>query len=230
MNRIRLLTRTALMIVLIPSAAKAQSGFLPLTDLQIFGSATMDFRQNQTNLKDAEGSQYLEDTYTAGNVLMNNVMYEGVLLRYDIYNDLFEARLGTHTVAIDPVKNSIDTLYYRDYKFVRKFLQPGKNNRLSHVVVLYTCKENALFKKFKVAFIPATNPSAYTEAKPAKINPVLPDYFLGNGEELVLIKGVKSIADFFKVEPKRVKSIIKSQQLDLRSEEDLRTICSEFTR
>ncbi len=213
-----------------PTLTFAQSGFAPLVDLQIFGSSpNLDFRQNQTKIKDAMGSPYLEEDFSDGKVLMNNTMYEGVQLRYDIYNDLFEARLGQNTTVIDPSKNSIDTLYYSGYKFVRIFLQPDKNNVLSHVAVLYNHIDCNLYKKYKVAFIPATKPSAYAEAKPAIIDTVLPDYYLGSGEELILLKGVKSIAGFFEVEPKEVKSMINSHQLKLQNEVDLIKICAHFS-
>ncbi len=215
--------------MLLPCLLSAQSGFKPMTDLQIFGSTTYDFRKSQMNIKDVKGTPYLTEDYLEGRVLMSNTMYEGIQLRYDVYNDWFEARLEQNTIIIDPVKNVIDTLYYSGYKFVRIFIYPDKRNALVHVAVLYKSDKCNLYKRYKVTLIPATDPSAYTEAKPAKFDSVLPDYFLGRGEEMTLLKGVKSIAGFFDVETKEVKSMMKSSQLKLQNEEDLVRICAHFS-
>lgn len=225
----RLFYRIALMLLLLPGFMAAQSGFKPMTDLQIFGSSTYDFRTSQINIRDVKGTPYLTEDYLEGKVLMGNTMYEGVQLRYDVYNDRFEARLEQNTIIIDPVKNVIDTTYYSGYKFVCKFIHPDKSSALAHVAVLYKSDNCNLYKKYKVALIPATNPSAYTEAKPAKFDSVLPDHYLGRKNELTLLKGVKSIADFFEVETKEVKSLIKINQLKLQSEEDLVRICEHFS-
>lgn len=225
----RLFHGIALILIALPSLLSAQSGFKPLTDLQIFGSSTFDFRQSQLNIKDVKGTPYLSEEYMEGNVLMSSTMYEGILLRYDVYNDRFEARLEQNTIIIDPVKNVIDTFYYSGYKFVRIFIDPDRSNALAHVAVLYKSNHCNLYKKYKVTLIPATKPGAYTEANPAKFDPVLPDYYLGSGEEMILLKGVKSIAGFFDVEPKEVKSMMKSSQLKLQSEEDLVRICTHFS-
>jgi len=221
--------RMVFLLLLLPGILAAQSGFMPLTDLQIFGSSTFDFRKSQISIKDVKGTPYLTEDYLEGKVLMGNAVYEGVMLRYDVYNDRFEVRFEQNTIIIDETKSIIDTLYHSGYKFVRKFLLPGKSNVLSHVAVLYKNNDFNLLKKYKVTLIPATNPSAYTEAKPAKFDPVVPDYYLGRGEEVILLKGVKSIAGFFHVEPKEVKSLMKSQQLKVQNEEDLVRICAYFS-
>jgi len=159
---------------------------------------------------------------------MNNTVYEGMKLRYDVFNDMFEAQLGQNMTIIDPVSNPIDTIYCNGYKFVRKFLQPDKSEVLSHVAVLYGKKGQALFKKFNVYLNPVTEPDGYSEAKPANFNASNPDYYLGKGETVLLIKGAKSFAAFFEVELRLVKEVVKTNQLRLQNEKDLITLFREL--
>lgn len=218
----------ALLITAVPVVLGAQGSFKPLTDLQIFGSTTNKFLEIQLDIKDIEGSAYLEEEFTEGRVMMYNTMYEGVRLRYNVYNDLFEANQGDNNIVIDPLKNDIDTFYYQGYKFVRKFL-PHQDQILSHVGVLFDHRNCTLYKKFRTILIPAEKASAYTEAKPARFNTVQPDYYLGRGEDLFLLKGNKAIADFFQVEQKEVKNLVRSRKLKLQREEDLIRICAHFS-
>ena len=127
-------TQRILLIFLVsaaPGMLIAQGGFKPMTDLQIFGSSTYNFREMQLDIKDIQGTAYLEEEFTPGKVLMNRTVYEGIRLRYNVYNDLFEANLDENTIVIDPAKNDIDTIYYKGNKFVRKFL-PRQDQILSH--------------------------------------------------------------------------------------------------
>lgn len=218
-----------LVFLIVPSLSFAQTDIQPLTDLQIFGTSTYDYRESVTDTKEIKGTPYLSDEYSEGKVLVNNTLYQDVLLRYNVYNDLFEARLGENSIVIDPVKNPIDTIYYEGHKFVRKFLQSTKNNRLSHVAVLYKHSNSSLYKRYRITLVQATRPGAYAEAKPAAFDPKQPEYYLGRGEELSLLKGVKAIADFFEVEAKEVKSFMRSGQLKLQHEEDLITLCNHLS-
>ena len=171
----------------------------------------------------------MDEAFSEGKILMGNTLYEGVQLRYNIYNDRFEARLLNTTIELDPLKTPIDTLYYAGYRFVLKFMQPGTNKDLSHLLVLYHHADFNLFKKLKITLTPETKPGAYAEGQPAQFNPSLPEYYLERGEEMVLVKGAKSIAEFFEVEPKEVKSLIRSGQSKLQREEDLVRICTHFS-
>ena len=218
-----------LMWMLTTSFTFAQGNFMPLTDLQIFNATTYDFRESGTSMHDIKGSPYLKDEFSEGTIVMNNITYQDVMLRYNVYNDLFEARLGKNSIVIDPVKNPIDTIYYQGNKFIRRFLNASKNNRLSHLAVLYKHGSVSLYKRYRISLVQATSPGAYAEAKPAEFDPRMPEYFLGRGDELQMLKGVKTIASFYEVDAREVKSLLKSGQLKLQREEDLISICTHFS-
>ena len=225
----RLISMMALGIMLGTCQLPGQYNIESFADLQIFGIATFQNRNKELKLNDVKGSPYLTEDFLEGKVLMGQTLYKGVQLRYNVYGDRFEARLDQSIIEVDPVTNPIDTLYFYGHKFVRKFLQSHKNKDLSHLAVLYSHPGCTLFKKYKVTLIPETKPGAYVEAQPAKFDPGLPDYYLGKGEELILLNGVKSIAEFFQVESKEVKSMIKTKQLKLQDEKNLIIICAYFS-
>lgn len=217
---------TTCLVLFISVGLKGQNSIQPLTDLQIFGTSSFEFRNRALNLKDIQGSPYLDDEFSEGKLQMGNVLYDSVLLRYNVYVDRFEVRLEKNTIELDPVSNNIDTLYYSGQKFVRKFLQSDKNRELSHMAVVFDHPRCTLYKKYKLALIPEKKPGAYTSAQPAKFDPVQPDYYLGKGEDLVFLKGVKTFALFFDVDPGEVKSLVKSNRIKLQDEKDLVTLCS----
>jgi hypothetical protein len=226
MGRVVQLIAGISLLLCFQSPATGQGGFRPLTDLEIFGSTTLEFRKIQLDIKDIEGSPYLSEEFSEGKVLMNNMLYDGVNLRYNVYNDRFEVNLDTETIMIDPVKNTIDTLYYLEQKFVRKFLNPEKSNELSHVEVLYSHPDGNLLKKYRIELIPATQPGAYTEAQPAKFKTSSPFYYLERPGNMVLYKGVRSLAEFFATDSKEIKKLIKTHRFKLQDEKDLTSLCA----
>lgn len=209
---------------------QAQYDVEVLQSLQTFGSASLDYRQRQLEIKDVKGTPYLTEEFREGKVLMGRTLYEGIQLRYNIYSDRFEARIDQQTIELDPVKNAIDTLYYDGKRFVRRFLQPHENRNLSHLAVIYDDGGCTLFKQYRINFTPPREPGAYEDAKPAEFIPERPLYFLEGEGSLFQVKGVKSIALFFKTDPKQVKTFVKSNQFSLGNEDHLVRVCAYFSQ
>ncbi len=90
--------------LLFPFQLRSQQQIQVATDLEIFGTATFDYREVATELSEIEGTPYLEEDFSEGSVLIGNTLYKGVMLRYNAYLDRFEARLKDRTVEIDPVR------------------------------------------------------------------------------------------------------------------------------
>jgi hypothetical protein len=219
----------AVVLLLLAAGSMAQNQVEMLSSLQIFGAQSLDYHQRKLDITDVKGSPYLTAEFQEGKLLMSNILYEGVQFRYNVYSDRFEVRLNQETIELDPVKNAIDTLYYSGYKFVRRFLPPDKNRKLSYVAVIHGDGSITLLKQFRISFNPARDAGAYEEAKPAEFIPVSPEYFLERGGEQIQVSGVKSVAGFFGVDVKEVKSYLKSNQMKISDEEDLARICAHFS-
>jgi hypothetical protein len=219
----------AVLMALLTVGSAGQDHVEVLMNLQTFGSARFDYRKRQVEYKDIKGSPYLTSDFQEGQLLMSNTLYKGLQLRYNVFADRFEVRLNQETIELDPVKNAVDTLYYSGYKFIRRFLQPEKNRALTYAAVIYSNGFCTLLKKFRISFTPATDAGAYEDAKPAQFSAIRSDFFLERGGEQSLVKGVKSIATFFNVEVKEVKSYIKSNRLKIGVDGDLARICAHFS-
>jgi hypothetical protein len=152
-----------------------------------------------------------------------------VKLRYNVYNDRFEARLEDRTIEMDPVRTGFDTVFYRDGKFVMKSLPTGGDDEISHLEVLYNRNGHQLYKHYRVTLVAATNPGAYTEAKPAEFRTSSPDYYMGRGEELVPFRGARSLSGFFRIPGKEVRSYIRDQGIDPGEDSGLVILFEQFS-
>lgn len=131
-------------------------------------------------------------------------------------------------MVIDPIKNEMDTMKYNGEVFERKVLEMGKNKKVAYISLLEGDKNYSLYKQYKMKVNSATTPTGYSEAKPAEFNSTTPWYYISNGEEIVPVKGTKSIAEIFNVEIKAVKSYIKKNNCKLSKENDLIEIVQHF--
>jgi hypothetical protein len=67
-----------------------------------------------------KGSPYLTEDFHSGMIYWNGMWNKGIDLRYNIDQCQFEARLESGIIVIDPIKNAIDTIKYREEVFVKK--------------------------------------------------------------------------------------------------------------
>jgi hypothetical protein len=197
---------------------------------QAFGQATVDYRIQRQDIGEVEGSPYLTEEFMEGKVLMNRVLYTDLDLRYNVYSDRFEVRLDQGIIQMDPVRTPVDTLYYFDHRFVRKFLQPAGNKNLVHLAVLCETGGSGLYKRYRVVLTPAKDAEAYKAAQPARLSPAKPEYYLGDAQGLMPCKGVKSLAEFFGIDTREVKSFLKQEGLKAGTEEGLVAACAHFAR
>ncbi len=224
----RFIPVTAILIGVV-NVTCAQNNVEVVKSLQTFKAASLDYRQKDPDIRDVKGSPYLTEDFKEGMILMGNTLYKGIPLRYNVYNDRFEARLQEGTIEIDPETNPIDTLYYNGLKFVRRFLQPGSNKIISNVAVIYNAGAVSLLKKYRIVFNPAANARAYTKARPAEFKVAKPYYYLARGEEQIMVRGVKSISEMLQADKKEVRSYITSNRIDIDDEVGLIQICSHFS-
>jgi hypothetical protein len=84
--------------------------------------ASGDYFSWSSRNNEISGSPYLTEEFRSGMIHWNRMWYEGIDLRYNIYQSNFEARLENGIIVIDPIKNNMDTLKYNEEVFVKKFL------------------------------------------------------------------------------------------------------------
>lgn len=171
---------------------------------------------------DIKGSPYLTEEFKSGMIYWNNTWNEGIDLRYNIYQGIFEAKLESGIMVIDPIKNNMDTLKYHQEVFVKKYLNVGKDLQLVYLSLLGQQNGYALYKQYRIRYTEAvTDTDLYNEAKPAEFKAQAPEYYVFRGNEHWTVKGSKSLSEIFQVDAKVIKNHVKENKLKLSQEEHL---------
>ncbi|MEA3463045.1 MAG: hypothetical protein U9R49_14260 [Bacteroidota bacterium] len=169
-----------------------------------------------------KGSPYLTEEFLPGMIHWNGMWNEGFDIRYNIYQGTFEAKLERGIIAIDPIKNNIDTINYREEVFVKKYLEEGKDKLVVYLSLLGQQNGFALYKQYRITLTEAvTDTDLYHKAKPAEYKTQNPVYYVFRDNEHWTVKGSKTLAEIFQIDPKVVKRYLKDNKYKLSQEEDL---------
>lgn len=168
------------------------------------------------------GSPYITEEFHPGMIHWNNKWNEGIKLRYNIYQGTFEAKLESGTIVIDPLKNKIDSVKYRDEVFVKKYFSVGNEKFVTYLSLLGEKNNYALYKQYRIKLTEeVTDTDLYHEAKPAEYKKMEPVYYVFRGNEHWTAKGNKSLAEIFQIDAKAIKSYLKDNKYKLSREKDL---------
>ena len=168
------------------------------------------------------GSPYLTEEFRPGMIHWNRVWYDGIVLRYNIYQGKFEVKLESGIIVLDPFTNNIDTLKYGEEVFVKKYLKEGKEIRVVYLSLLGQQNGYALYKQYRIKLTEAiTDTDLYHKAKPAEYLTQDPEYYVFRDTEHWVVKGNKTLAEIFQIDTKEVKSYLKDNNYKLSNEEHL---------
>jgi len=174
------------------------------------------------NNSEVKGSPYLTEEFSSGMIHWNRMWNEGIDLRYNIYKGNFEAKLESGIIVIDPIKNNMDTLKYREEVFVKKYLKVGDDLLMVYLSLLGQQNGYALYKQYRIILTEAiTDTDLYHKAKPAEYKTQTPVYYVFRGNEHWTVKGSKTLAEIFQIDAKVVKSYLKDNKYKLSNEEHL---------
>lgn len=181
-----------------------------------------DYFSWSTSDSDVKGSPYLTEDFLPGVIHWNNMWNEGIDIRYNIYQGKFEAKLERGIISIDPLRNNIDTLKYREEVFVKKYLEAGKDKLVVYLSLLGQQNGYNLYKQYIVKYTEAvTDTDLYNKAKPAEFKRQSPVYYVFRDNDYWQVKGSKTLAEIFQVDTKVVKKYLKDKQYKLSQEEHL---------
>lgn len=168
------------------------------------------------------GSPYLTEEFQAGMIHWNQVWNDGIDLRYNIFQGDFEVQLERGIIVLDPLNNNIDTLKYHEEVFVKKYLKEGNDILVVYLSLLGQQNGYALFKQYRIKLTEAiTDTDLYHKAKPAEYVRQEPEYYVFRDNEHWTVKGNKTLAEIFQIDPKVVKSYLKDNNYKLSKEEHL---------
>jgi len=215
-------------ILLIPFIASFSLGILaqnPVTSTQAIEKnmrASGEFYRWSAGNSKINGSPYITEEFSPGMIHWNLTWNEGINLRFNIYQGTFEAKLESGIIVIDPLKNNIDTIKYREEVFVKKFLTVGKDRLVAYLPLLGEKNGWALYKQYRIKLTEeVTDTDLYNEAKPAEYKKLDPVYFVFKNNVHWTVKRSKSLAEIFQIDSKVLKKYLKDKKYKLSREEDL---------
>ena len=200
----------------------AQNPMTSTQALEVNLKASGEYYRWSAGSSEVKGSPYLAEEFSPGMIHWNGLWHEGIDLRYNIYQGSFEARLESGIIVIEPLKNNMDTLKYREEVFVKKYLQVEKELLVVYLSLLGQQNDYALYKQHRIRLTEAvTDTDIYNKARPAEYKSHTPAYYVFRGNEHWRVKGNKDLAEIFQVDTKVIKGYLKSNKYNLSREEDL---------
>jgi hypothetical protein len=211
-----------LFLALLSAGTMAQNPVTSTQALEKNLKASGEYYRWSADYSTVEGSPYLNEEFSQGMIYWNGMWNEGIELRFNIDRGTFEANLESGPIVIDPLKNNIDTIKYREEVFVKKYLTVGNNMLVAYLSLLGKQNDFELYKQYRITVTEAvTDTDLYHTAKPAEYKIQPPEYYVFKGMKHWIVKGNKSLAEIFQIDDKVVRSYLKDNKYKLSREEDL---------
>ncbi len=169
-----------------------------------------------------EGTPYLFDEELKTIIVMSNdVIQEGVPLRYNAYDDRVEMKVKDQYYILEPrylIEANID-----GHVFVHRMYAKGESNiKSSYFERLNENDKCTLYMNHNVEFIDAKKPGAYADPKPAMFVKRLADFYISTDDGLLQKVGNKK--DFLELIPDQQEEVavyIKKNKIKFKKSEDL---------
>ncbi len=167
-----------------------------------------------------DGSPYLTDEFVSGTIfLANGEEYPDILLRYNVYDDLFELKKEDNIFIIDRQKTDyIFNLGDRIFSYNNYILKGRATEGYLEQLVRGTY---SLYAKHIVVFREGEKPEPFKEARKPKFHIQNPDLLIGKDDgSIVEIKSAKDLYDKFNDLEKLIEEYTGNKKLKLKTEQD----------
>jgi hypothetical protein len=178
---------------------------------------------------DIQGSPYLNDEFITGTVYTTSKeKYDGVPLRYNIYNDQLEFRVENAPIQAMAVPEMIEKVEMGNYHMEYIPYFDGKKVRQGFFIVEEK-GEATLYSRPRVNFEHAKKPAAYQDAQPARFVSRPGECYIKVGEEPAkLMAKNKDLEEIFPNHKKELSSFIKSNKVRTNRPETMKELVSFY--
>lgn len=166
-----------------------------------------------------DGSPYLNDQFRTGVVILENgTVYKDILLRYNVYDDLFEFSIKENLYELDKSKKYSE-FRIDDQTFIYQSYLRNSAEKEGYIEIVLK-GHYSLYKVYKVNLKDAEKEKPYQEATNAKFYSLMPDYLIGKGDgKIVAIRNKKELIKNFDLsEP--VRNYSGNKKIKFKNEED----------
>ncbi|SHF31608.1 hypothetical protein SAMN05444274_104400 [Mariniphaga anaerophila] len=175
--------------------------------------------------RDIKGSPFMNDEFIEGSIYTTSkTQFAGVPLRYNIYNDQIEFKVGENPAQALATPEIVEKIEFGDYLLEYAPFLSAKKIARGFFVVLEKGTVT-LYARPRVAFEQAKKPEAYQDAVPARFLKRPDDYYIRVGKEsAVLIANKKGLEDIFPEHKKEVSNFIKKHKVKVNKPETLKEL------
>ncbi|MDD4227321.1 MAG: hypothetical protein WCY58_10950 [Mariniphaga sp.] len=178
---------------------------------------------------DIEGSPYLSDDFVDGSLYTTSkTRYDGVAIRYNVYNEQVEIRSDDGQVLGLAVPDVIERLEFGGYQLENVAYSSAKKVKKGFLVVLEKGYAS-LYSGPRVQFIDTKPAGAYQDSQPAKFVKRPDEYFIKVGKDPArIISKTKDIVAQFPDHQKEVAAFIKKNKVRINQPESLKELIQYY--
>ena len=166
--------------------------------------------------REAKGSPFLIDTMHSGSVFYDGILYEDVLLRYDMVNDLLLLKYLRDNNTLQLVKSKVDYFSIQQHTFINVAEDDqNKNEGSGFYELLYKHKTMLVLAKRIKKLLQTTNP----EDKGGKFVQY-DQYFIYRDDKFLPVNAANELVDIFKDKAGEIKKFIKTHQLNFKKQKE----------
>lgn len=173
---------------------------------------------------DIVGSIYLKDGFLPSKIQdsrLNNST--AVLLRYNIYNDIFEVKYGYDDDVYGLIKNKDFVAELNGKKFIyQTYTDASGKVKSGYLEIIESNKDFSIYKQYyQQLTMPRKARTSLESDVPARINTYSTYYIERNNELKVLKLNRKDIASAFPENKNEINTFIKKERLKFKDDKDI---------
>ena len=176
------------------------------------------------NTRSYEGNPYLDENYCSASIKMSdNVVYEGILLRYNVFNDQFEFISDGQIYSVPKEKNLAEIILGdRVFELVPYNARISSGTSFMERLVTGYC---SLYIQYQVKLLKGEASTGYSPATPDHFEKTSPLYFIRIGEGSArYVNNVDDLTSYISDGQDIIKSYIKAEKLNVKKVRDLEKV------
>lgn len=187
---------------------------------------------SNVDLSKIEGSPYMDNEFQIGKVynrITKNV--SNFLLRYNNYNDEIQIKVGDDNNSRVLIKSKDYFVMLNNSKIFYEKYQIKNNIETGYFILKYTGKSSKLFeKKYKTYEAAKPSKDSFHISTPAKFKDNTAYYIQSTNDEVLrpISSSKKAVLDNFPTHKKELKTYIKSENINLKDENDLKKLFTYY--
>lgn len=222
MNNLKTHSLMLLFIIISGTAIFAQGNITNLSELTSFMKSDYNYiiEQREKN-KNIQGSPYLDDAFSDGQLVYQDRLYKGLRLRYNVYEGHFEFESEGEILYFDPRYTEVDTVWIGNKKYIYAPYKDNNRDKRSYMHLVHDGNTQVL-TLMETLLLQPESAQGYEEAKPARFRQMPMRHFVSlDKQPAVEFQNKRSIEEVFPAHADELEKYAKSNRLKFKETGDL---------